>query len=148
VIIKRITKNDKQINLIDTSKIKYNLKINFLLDDSYVLTDFNNDKTTATINSSSDIISRSDFDNFNMNNQKMQNNKNNMQRTVKIHRKENNAKEIIKHLDDYSKLKQNFIELGIENQMILKKNFPIVILNPGFENTNFPTEEICIGNLL
>ena len=66
-----------------------------------------------------------------------------------INDNENIDKSFINDVREFSELKKNFMDLGIENHFIFKKNFPIVILNPGFDELDrHPTENICIGSII
>lgn len=117
------------------------------------------------------ILDDFSFDSSNSNNNKIQNNspkkiynseyKHNTDLTeLKSYKKITNnqiiineneiiEKSFINEIREYSNLKQNFLELGIDNHYIFKKNFPIVILNPGYDEINqHLTEKISIGSII
>lgn len=55
---------------------------------------------------------------------------------------------IIDNLKEYTKLKKKISSTDLRNQKGFKKDFPILILNPGYEAADCPTEKICIGSII
>ena len=87
------------------------------------------------------------YNDFKMNKVEIKNNKINYEKYLKINQNnllEEEAITIIKDLKEYAKLK-NYEENNSQNSSIFKKNFPIVIINPGYIDKEFPTENISIG---
>lgn len=112
------------------------------------MTNYCTDKTfNNKLKINSNATRPSDFENC-VDLKELKNSKKIPKKALKIKEKEADLLSIITEIQEYTKLKQNFGEIGIYNNEILKKNFPIVILNPGFEDSLCPTEKIGIGSII
>lgn len=61
---------------------------------------------------------------------------------------ESEARSIISDMKKYDKMKNQFSIFPSENLIKFGKQTPIVILNPGYDATEFVTEKICVGNIV
>jgi hypothetical protein len=125
-------------------RVKYHI-YNFL-DNSASSSNFASDPTDIYI-INSNASTKSDFD-TNVGLKELRNYKKIPKKALKIKEKEDDLQSIVNEIQEYSKLKQNFTDMGMENNVVLRKNFPIVILNPGFEESLCLTDKISLGNII
>lgn len=102
---------------------------------------------TKDILKASNRLIKSDFNNFESLKQS-RTKKKITKKSLKIKENQDDIQSVIEQIQEYYKLKQNFTDMGIEDIDILKRNFPIIILNPGFEDSVCPSDRISLGNIV